>query len=184
MNYEDFKAGKFAFENDGSVEQLREATKKNDWLGYGKYYTYNDGTSTKPDLPIIKVTDYLKEKETLFKVGDVVYHFRWGKGKFIELSGDKICIVEFENKKLYIFKDELSFTPYNLLDGGFSQVRPLPEIEHLQQVWVSANKSDWTIEFFKEFKNGKILTHRRLNKDGGIGFREHNYYSIKNPLVQ
>ena len=81
MNYEDFKAGKFAFEHDGTVEQLREAMKRNNLSGAGEFYWYSDDhfgfdcDNAKPTLPIIKVTEYLlqqSEKKKIYTEKDVL----------------------------------------------------------------------------------------------------------------
>jgi hypothetical protein len=71
FTYEDFKAGKFAFENDGTVEELREVTKINILKGASTYYWSSDNkenfdcSNYEPDLPIVKVTEFLKKTPKL-----------------------------------------------------------------------------------------------------------------------
>lgn len=72
FTYEDFKAGKFAFENDGTVEELRGCIGDKKSFGNFKYYAYTTGLyfnydyfNEKPDLPIVRVTEFLKQPITL-----------------------------------------------------------------------------------------------------------------------
>lgn len=77
--------------------------------------------------------------ETIFKVGDEVYDFEfgWGVVTVIAVCGFYPVKVKFKSitnpiyftsdgKKEYAFgTPRLSFTQYNLTDGGFSQERPI-----------------------------------------------------------
>lgn len=71
--------------------------------------------------------------ENIYKPGDTVYHWKYGKGKIISLTWSNVTLkkvmVDFEKEKeITKFKhqnwDSLSFTPYNLVNGGFSQEKP------------------------------------------------------------
>jgi len=81
-----------------------------------------------------------QESQDLFQVGDVVYHWTYGKGNVCEIgiseSYPVIVLFENSNNKWAFSKDgklqhhqpkSLSFTPYNFKTGGFSQERPKPE---------------------------------------------------------
>ena len=83
--------------------------------------------------------------KTIFKVGDRVFDFNFKWGTVISFEELSVYTVEvkFDNyidKMTYtsdgkfIYKDSLprlSFTEYNLIDGGFSQERPVDYEEYI-----------------------------------------------------
>lgn len=106
----------------------------------------------------------MKNKE-IFKVGDTVYHYEHGKGQVIILYKVRYypVIVDFDGFLVSFTKDgakfvgnppTLSFTPYDLVNGGFSQERPLPDIEVDTLVYVR-DSVEWFMRYFSHF-----------NKDG------------------
>src|SRR5690606_18672981 len=95
----------------------------------------------------------MKNKE-IFKVGDTVYHYEHGKGQVIRIEENKPypVIVGFdgvevsftkEGKLLVGYPPTLSFTPYEFICEGFSQERPLPDIEVDTLVYVRCMGGDW-----------------------------------------
>lgn len=67
-----------------------------------------------------------EKPEPIFRKGDTVHHWSYGKGEVIK-GYDHSANVKFEKYSAFeITNDELSFTPYNLVTGGFSQERPKP----------------------------------------------------------
>ena len=64
--------------------------------------------------------------EPIFCKGDEVHHWREGKGTVGDPINHKIYMVQFCHRNKPVHESELSFTPYNLKDGGFSQERPEP----------------------------------------------------------
>lgn len=77
-----------------------------------------------------------KQEVRLYQVGDTVYHWRYGKGEV--LVSERNVRVDFEKGINRCFTADgrydteepsptLSFTPYDLANGGFSQERPKPE---------------------------------------------------------
>lgn len=81
--------------------------------------------------------------ETIFKVGDRVFDFLhgWGEVKEIQKDGTHVIKVDFDNYSSNYTRDGkdyhtdlspiLSFTEYNLIDGGFSQERPIDYGEYI-----------------------------------------------------
>ena len=80
----------------------------------------------------------------IFKVGDRVFdiHFGWGEVKTILTEGSHTIHVKFVNGIDYNFTKDgksfeksinptLSFTEYNLTEGGFSQKRPINYEEYI-----------------------------------------------------
>ena len=75
--------------------------------------------------------------KTIFKVGDRVFDFLhgWGEVKEIQKDGTHVIKVDFDNYSSNYTRDGkdyhtdlspiLSFTEYNLIDGGFSQERKI-----------------------------------------------------------
>lgn len=87
-------------------------------------------------------------EESIYRVGDTVYHHTFGKGTVTEIDipentsypikvhFPKVVPKVTNNQYFRICGSEnslnlptLSFTEYNLVDGGFSQERPIPTIE-------------------------------------------------------
>lgn len=109
----------------------------------------------------------MKNKE-IFKVGDTVYHWQYGKGEVESIpERDNYIVVEFGGGAVYFTIDgrqlgshfpTLSFTPYDIVNGGFSQERPLPDIEVDTLVYVRGKIiEEWKMRFFSHF-----------NEDGDI----------------
>ena len=81
--------------------------------------------------------------KTIFKVGDIVFDIRfgWGEVKEIQKDGTHVIKVDFDNYSSNYTRDGkdyhtdlspiLSFTEYNLIDGGFSQERPIDYGEYI-----------------------------------------------------
>ena len=103
----------------------------------------------------------MKNKE-IFKVGDTVYHYEYGKGMVVRLEEDAHypVRVDFDGVLKSFTKDgrqivccfpTLSFTPYDLVNGGFSQERPLPDIEVDTLVYVRCAGGDWRMRYFSRF---------------------------------
>jgi len=91
----------------------------------------------------------------IFKKGDKVFDVFLGWGKVI---GDKVsetyplevdfggCIKVYTEHGLHYWEDQhprLSFTEYDLVNGGFSQERPEPKIERGTPCFVSDDKDCW-----------------------------------------
>lgn len=77
---------------------------------------------------------FMEKPEPIFRKGDTVWHWKHGKGEIKEIEHGKNIYVlfdkcEFGSAWIIVSDIELSFTPYNLKDGGFSQERPKPEIK-------------------------------------------------------
>src|SRR5690606_11112146 len=113
---------------------------------------------------IKKGGEVMKNKE-IFKVGDTVYHYDYGKGAVMNIyeNNPYPVIVRFNGEEESFKKDgrqlwhhppTLSFTPYDLVNGGFSQERPLPEIELDTLVYVRCMGGDWRMRYFSHFGEG------------------------------
>lgn len=127
---------------------------------------------------------------TIYRIGDNVYHWQFGKGQVIDITDVKYPVqVNFElwGKCFTLngchFEHEeptLSFTPYDLIKGGFSQERPKPEIEKGTPIWVKdSNSVVWSFGQFDMFdEDGKVWV-LSINRIGTIPYQE---YSLENPL--
>ena len=112
----------------------------------------------------------------IFKKGDTVYHYRHGKAIITNCYHTLATVQrEADNKYIDLMHDELSFTSYDLVNGGFSHVRPTPYIEKGQLIWVK-NYPDqhWELLPFEYFTNNFGATVV-------AGGRYWNLYSITNP---
>lgn len=75
-----------------------------------------------------------QKPESIYQVGDTVYHWRFGEGYVIAESLRDVLVsfggIDSCFSRTGIYEKEskpsLSFTPYDLLNGGFSQERPKP----------------------------------------------------------
>lgn len=135
---------------------------------------------------------------TIFKVGDKVYHYNYGWGEVIEIDCQsaykvlvlfKIRSVPFTEEGKFSVCDEfptLSFTKYDFVNGGFSQVRPLPNIERNQLIYVKMYKEgEWCMRYFSHFnENGLVSCFNNQEKStDGDYTSTWNFYSIENPLL-
>ena len=129
------------------------------------------------EVPIrIRIKRLINMNE-IFKNGDTVYHWRYGKG-IIGTSYATMATVFFENHNnaLYVdlMYDELSFTPYTI---NVNHVRPNPDIEKGQLIWVRDDLDGyWSLVPFDEWEND--LDEPKVVADG----LEWEYYSINNPF--
>lgn len=138
----------------------------------------------------------MKNKE-IFKEGDIVYHWMYGKGEVVKIKTLNITysiLVGFVGAKQWFTSDgrhtvdeptSLSFTPYDLVNGGFSQERPLPDIEVDTLVYVRDGMGDaWQMRYFSHFNNAGIIKcfkyqKRSIETEDTIIWAE---YSLTNPL--
>jgi hypothetical protein len=69
-----------------------------------------------------------------FKKKDTVYHYKYGKGKVIQVQNNTV-LVQYENENhWHLDLKLLSFTPYKL--EGFTQERPFtPEVGEYYYFW-------------------------------------------------
>ena len=137
----------------------------------------------------------MKNKE-IFKVGDTVYHWEHGKGEVQNIYEYGNCIVvEFDRVRASFTADGrcsngqepcLSFTPYDLVNGGFSQERPLPDIEVDTLVYVRYAGGEWRMRFFSHFGgDGVILCFDRQQKSTETGVEgSWEEWSLTNPLEE
>jgi hypothetical protein len=74
--------------------------------------------------------------KSIFEVGDIVYHFRYGVGEIVELGFNCNPLVKFKDerpnagkyhRKEYVDEDLLSFKKYTI--EGLSHERPKSELE-------------------------------------------------------
>lgn len=111
----------------------------------------------------------MKNKE-IFKVGDTVYQWQYGNGKVIKMygDGDFPIVVKFDSGLITTFTSDgrystgkapcLSLKPYDLVNGGFSQERPLPDIEVDTLVYVRGKiTEEWKMRFFSHFGEDGVM---------------------------
>lgn len=137
----------------------------------------------------------MKNKE-IFKVGDVVYHLIYGVGKVIEIvSSRKYPVVVRFNRTEDLFTEDgrhfsdrpkmLSFTPYDLVNGGFSQERPLPDIEVDTLVYVK-DGNECVMRYFAHFgSRGEVYCFRHQKKSNETTLKDFYFeWSLTNPLEE
>lgn len=138
----------------------------------------------------------MKNKE-IFKVGDTVYHYVHGKGEVVDIFGGDTyaVIVDFGGVEVYFAKDEvhfmgyppsLSFTPYDLVNGGFSQERPLPDIEVDTLVYVRCVGGDWRMRYFSHFSEDGYIRcfHDQKKSTDSAPTVTWDEWSLTNPLEE
>lgn len=138
--------------------------------------------------------------KTIFKVGDRVFDYRYGWGEIVDITPIYLDLeVSFNMEDLYYTaegKDDrdnlapsLSFTEYNLVNGGFSQERPLPEIEKDTPIYVRDSPiSIWYIRYFSHWGTSsndstsvECFYNQRTSKEE-YKTRGWDYWSLTNPL--
>lgn len=128
----------------------------------------------------------------MFKVGDKVFDFIFGWGEVVDIlrGGFYTIKVDFKvsMKTIYFTRDgkfehsdqipRLSFTEYNLINGGFSQERPEDYNDYLGkwgQFWDS-NKDILLI--------GKLLAYDNTENESYPFENEFGYYANFEPLTE
>lgn len=97
----------------------------------------------------------------IFKVGDTVYHWKHGKGVVKSIDKEILfpILVDFKSWEIIFTPNGalepggtplLSFTPYDFINGGFSQERPLPDIEVDTLVYVK-DGNECVMRYFAHF---------------------------------
>ena len=139
--------------------------------------------------------------ETIFKINDRVYDGTIGLwGTIIKINYDPIdnypIDVDFGDNILETYTLDgrkyvdnmpvLSFTEYDLVNGGLSQVRPRHEIKKDQLVYVRIRgEREWDMRYFSHFdKNGELwFFGGQYKSDKTTIVRRADEYSLENPLT-
>lgn len=140
-------------------------------------------------------------EKTIFKVGDGVYYYSPNRGCLSGIisnifENETFCIeVQFEYKegKQRFTKDgrllandlpTLSFAPYDFVNGGFTQKRPLPEIEVDTLVYVKLYYGDtWVMAYFSDFEDDYMFVFKeQLKSNQTIEVLKVKEWSLTNPL--
>lgn len=128
-----------------------------------------------------------------FKVNDRVFDYKYGWGVVHSISNQREVFVRFDNHLLGIKKyiagtkdlDFLSFTKYDLINGGLSQKRLSPYVEVDTPVFVrDETHARWSLRYFKKWaKDGKIITfpYQKTSKESPNGGTTWDYYSLEIP---
>lgn len=99
---------------------------------------------------------------SIYQVGDRVFFIQKGWGDIIEIKHqmDEVypIVVKFKSSFVcftlegrYIDDDtylSLSFTEYNYITGGFSRVRPRPDLKSGDLIWVKDHGTEWLLKRF------------------------------------
>lgn len=108
-------------------------------------------------------------EKQIFKVGDKVFDifYGWGEVKEIQEEGIHVIRVDFDNYSTNYTKDGkdyhthlspiLSFTEYDLVNGGFSQERPINYSNYIGKYckfW-NKDKHNTVIDRFVSYDNSK-----------------------------
>ncbi len=118
---------------------------------------------------------------TIFQENDSVHDFDHGKGVIFSIEGGKVIVYFEEYKWSFSIREanlRLSFTPYDLINGGFSQERPKPEIEKGTVIYVKdEDDSFWRVARFVRMLDDGV----RVSSEVGSHV-DFSYYSLENPL--
>lgn len=132
--------------------------------------------------------------DSVFKVGDKVFSINCGWGKVTNIAQGKTfpILVNYDNGKQGLYTNDgradvnddfklLSFTEYDLVNGGFSQVRQIPKdtlvfVRHFES-------QPWEIRYFSHFVIGQVAAFKKQLKSTDTSQTQiWNYYSFENPL--
>lgn len=149
-------------------------------------------------LKNLKLTQTDMKKE-IYKVGDTVYHYGLGRGEVTAKENDNrtfsVAVMfdgghsehftETGRDARYHSEPVLSFTPYDLVNGGFSQERPLPNIEVDTLVYVRSG-GNWEMRFFSHFGEDGVIRcfdwqQKSTETDSLMDWPE---WSLTNPLEE
>lgn len=140
----------------------------------------------------------MKTEKSIFRVGDKVYDFRYGWGTVERINNGlnypiRVKFVDglssysnegYFNKSYRI--PTLSFTKYDFINGGFSQVRPHPTIEKDTLVYVrNVGDGVWYMRYFSHFtSDGSVACFENQKKSTETGrVQLWEVYSLTNPLI-
>ena len=152
---------------------------------------------TKIEQSKVVATPKAAKDESIFKVGDKVYcgiHQKWGVVYMIrvDINATFPIVVNFDDfedtytidgRRATIAPPSLSFTECDFVNGGLSQVRPLPKIEKDTLVYVKSSDM-WLMLYFAGFtKEGYAEVYEgqatSANAKYTLLYRE---WSLTNPL--
>lgn len=140
------------------------------------------------------------ENKEIYKVGDVVYYYDPERGC---LKGEVFSIREDSILPIYVKFDDftssftergawtilrlptLSFAPYDFVNGGFTQERPVPEIKEDTLVYVRLpyNQDIWHMSFFAWFEDKCMYVFKDQRKSNETGDVLKVWeWSLTNPL--
>lgn len=137
-------------------------------------------------------------KKEIYKIGDTVYHWRLGEGTVIEIDRENhyypvyVDFIESEQDEFTLDgrlalgePSTLSFTHYDLVNGGFSQERPLPDIEIDTLVYVK-DGHEWVMRYFVHFGiRDEVYCFRHQKKSNETTLRDSYVdWSLTNPLEE
>ena len=139
----------------------------------------------------------MKTNEEIYKVGDRVYDYQFGWGEVVGLNTRNypIC-VQFVNNS-YAYTNEgflnksnkyptLSFTEYDFINGGFSQVRPFPGLAVDTPIFVRRKEGgNWYLRYFSHFNtDGQAVSFEgQLKSTETKDTSTWSEYSLTNPLL-
>jgi len=107
-----------------------------------------------------------KIKKEIFKEHDRVFRYDYGWGTIKSILNERfidcVILVEFDDGEHMYFTKEgkddvndkqptLSFKRYDLVNGGFSQERPLPNIKVDTPIFVRNKGGFWSIRYFERW---------------------------------
>src|SRR5699024_1108280 len=121
------------------VEDLRKGERLNykDASIYTILLDLVDGSSIEEIFSILSlIKDDLSIMKSIFKKGDTVYHFNYGKEKglvddIVESTG--MVGVSFKGYYDYFTPNHLSFKPYDLVNGGLTHKRKVYEVHKVMK---------------------------------------------------
>lgn len=129
----------------------------------------------------------------MYRLHDIVYHYEYGKGTIVDIcyqDGYPIkvqftfALVEFlmdGRRRTSDTHSTLSLRPYNLVDGGFSQKRPLPKLKKGDVVYVCF-RNIWFVRIFSHFNIEEELCYFEMGKLGNGNIKIAEKWSLENPL--
>ena len=114
--------------------------------------------------------------QPIFKLSDRVFWYKKGWGKITNIRNDDKdypIIVDFYgvlrsftlDGKYYITDPflSLSFTEYNFITGGFSQVRPRPDLKEGELIWVRNDGGEWLYKRFYAWTDKGVYVTNQYN---------------------
>lgn len=130
---------------------------------------------------------------SIYQVGDRVFFIQKGWGDIIEIKHqmDEVypIVVKFKSSFVcftlegrYIDDDtylSLSFTEYNYITGGFSRVRPRPDLKSGDLIWVKVEGTDWFLKRFVSWSEKGVLVTNQVQTTIKIEFP---LYSLECPI--
>ena len=151
---------------------------------YGYAFTFGQYPTFHFPIELAGIIKPEQKEESLFRVGDRVFDWKFGWMIVKEVFKNKITAIGYKTEFTFVFLDEdfkrLSFTEYDFITGGWSQERPkpLPKVGDIGYFWDDEDLEQKNI-LYGELKNIDLSHKSQRYYAEGLWLK---YFSTEKPF--